>query len=241
MFTKVVVVSSLAATALAAAAPAPEPVITAAPALRRGVGDALGGLGSDIDNIIGDASSAIGNLGDNAGDLISKGIGGASDILGDIGTNLGDIGTNLGEFGTCISAGLALATEIPKPPQEVAEAIASAVVTAKPSDNCFGTLVPSSIQSDYSAYESSLASWYAQNSDKVSSVLSVCPTLPAEYSESISSLTPCNTALAAAASGSGSGSGGSGSGGDSAATTYRVTGAVAAIVGGAIGAAAFLL
>ena len=235
MLTKTLVVSSFAAAAIAAAAP--QPVITAAPAIRRGVGDALGGLGSDIDDLIGDATA-------NAGDIISKIGEGASDIAGDIATGIDNLGTNLGDFATCASVGAAIITSLPKAPEGVLEAVASAAVTAKPDDNCYGTVIPSSLQSAYSSYESELASWYAQNSDKISSLTSVCPSIPADYTDSLNSITPCSSALQAASTGSsGSGSGSGNNGGDAggAASSIRVTGAVAAIIGGTIGAVAFLL
>lgn len=239
MYAKALLISSFAASALAVAAPA----ITAAPA-RRDVGDTLGNLGDNIDDLIADATQAAGNAGDNIGDIVSKIGSGASDILGDLGTELGNIGTNLGEFATCASAGLAIITSLPKAPEGVLEAVASAAVTAKPTDNCYGTVIPSSLQSAYSSYETELASWYAQNSDRVSSLVSVCPTIAAEYSDAIDDAVPCATAVAAVGgSGSDSGSGSGSNNGDAggAASSIRVTGAVAAIAAGAIGAVAFLL
>jgi hypothetical protein len=228
MLTQAVVLSSLAAAVVAVAAP--EPAITAAPVRRQNFGD----IGADIDD-------ALSNIG---GDV--------SDILGGIGTELGGIGSDLGGLGECLTKGLEILSEVPIPPSEVIEAIAS--ITAVPSDSCFGNLLPESLQDEYSSYESEAVSWYIANSGKFDELLTACPGIPSEYSASLASATPCASAIEAAGgstggnnnnnNNNGGGSGNNNGGNDddgSAGASLRVTGFVAVLAGAVVGGAAFLL
>jgi len=124
-------------------------------------------------------------------------------------------------------------------------------VTSYIADNgnlCAESGIPSSLASSWSAYETSLVSWYSTASAAIQSAADACPSLPADVQSGIKSAYPCSTALekagltAVAFDGTATGASGSSptsTKGDNAAP--RVTGIAAGAAAIAVGAAAILL
>jgi hypothetical protein len=109
---------------------------------------------------------------------------------------------------------------------------------------CAGTALPSSLQSSWSAYETSLVSWYSTASSAIQSAADACPSLDPQVQSGIASAYPCSTALekagltAVAFDGTPTGST-TGKKDDNAAP--RVTGIAVGAAAFAVGAAAVLL
>lgn len=95
---------------------------------------------------------------------------------------------------SCTSAVLGLYSSLPTPPARLVSALGSG--------NPCSASVPSSLNSEFSDYQSSIGSWYSSNSGDVSSAFSVCP----ELSSLVSLLPVCVTSfLGGAAAGGSSG------------------------------------
>lgn len=96
---------------------------------------------------------------------------------------------------SCTSALLGLYDSIPTPPARLVSAVG-----AEGGNPCSVT-VPPSLSSDFSDYQSSIGSWYSDNSEDVSSALSDCPEL-----SSLATLLPvCATSFLGGGAVSGSG------------------------------------
>ncbi|KAL2107404.1 hypothetical protein VUR80DRAFT_5280 [Thermomyces stellatus] len=162
MLTKSVLVSSFAALALAEAA-AHEPRITQAPVRRQTFGDA----GDDIDDFLDEAGTRLGDIG-----------AGASSLLGDLGDGasslIGDIGGGVQSLGAC--AEVVASLDIPTPTGDLMEAFASAAIDERETDICkIAEDLDDDIKEQWEDFRSSASSWYAENSEAVSSAVKACP------------------------------------------------------------------
>lgn len=176
MLTKTVLVSSLAAVALAEAAA--EPRITQAP-VRRQFGEA----GDEVDEFLDNAGTAVGDLVDGAGSNIDDIISRASTMAGGLGD---DVSSLISQFGggvsgieECTSALKSLTGDMPAPTGDLGEALASAGLDDRETDICkIAEDLDDDEKEEWESFRSSASSWYAENSNAVSSARNACPTIP---------------------------------------------------------------
>lgn len=228
MLTKSVVLSSLAALALAEAAV--EPRVTQAPVRRQTFGDA----GDDIDDFLDGAGTRVDDLIDGAGsgvdEIISRASTAAGGVAGDVSTFLSDLGGDVSAASACASLFSSLEGSMPTPTGDFLEAMASDGVEGLETDVCklAEDLEDDEQKEQWESFRSSASSWYADNSEAVSSAIDACPT--GLHIEDLVKELDCIT-------GESSGS----SDGDDEDAATRVAGLAMAVAGAAVGVVAVML
>lgn len=100
---------------------------------------------------------------------------------------------DLDEGGDCLSALFEVVGDAPYPPAEIVDVMTGFFMTATGTYDAvcgWQTNLPNSLVDDWYSYQSEVLTWYSDNSDRINSALSACPS---EYSGSAG---PCTQTIA---------------------------------------------